>query len=246
MNRPHQQPIGSIVLLSMALASISTAATAATCCADCNNDGQVAINELVKSVNEALTGTCTPRPGDSLGLLQTGQTTCQDSSGAEIPCAGTGQDGEFREGAPFSYTDNGDGSITDNVTGLMGEALDDGSIHDNNDQYTWSDAVGVKIATLNTTRFAGHTDWRLPNRRELESLVDAGRLLPCIDPVFATGCTSGCTVTTCSCTPSGVHWSSTINKNPPTEAWTVYFGVGWVIANVKGNSYHVRAVRGPS
>src|SRR4030095_1336400 len=61
----------------------------------------------------------------------TGQTTCWDSSGVVIPCAGTGHDGDIQAGATLAYTDNGDGTITDNNTGVMWEKLsDDGSIHD--------------------------------------------------------------------------------------------------------------------
>ena len=49
----------------------------------------------------------------------TGQTTCWNGSGVAIPCAGTGQDGDTRAGATLSYTDNGDGTITDNNTKLV-------------------------------------------------------------------------------------------------------------------------------
>ena len=71
----------------------------------------------------------------------TGQMTCWDRLGSVIPCAGTGQDGDLRKGAPLSYTDNGDGTITDNNTGLMWEKLShDGSIHDVNNTDTWDDA----------------------------------------------------------------------------------------------------------
>ena len=55
-------------------------------------------------------------------LSVSGQKTCWYWAAGihqEIPCAGTGQDGEFQAGAPLSYTDNGDGTITDNNTKLM-------------------------------------------------------------------------------------------------------------------------------
>ena len=61
----------------------------------------------------------------------TGQMTCWDTNGNVIPCAGTGQDGDLRKGAPLSYTDNGNGTVTDNNTGLVWEKLSmDGSVHD--------------------------------------------------------------------------------------------------------------------
>src|SRR6187399_563892 len=68
-------------------------------------------------------------------LLQTGQTKCFSQSGARIDCTGSGQDGEFQAGFPAELIDNGDGTITDLVTGLMWEkmsarTIDDVSIHD--------------------------------------------------------------------------------------------------------------------
>src|SRR5437016_10972638 len=76
-----------------------------------------------------------PRGAWACPLLATGQTTCWDSNGNVIPCAGTGQDGELRKGAPLAYVDNGDGTITDVNTGLMWEQLShDGSVHDQYNQ----------------------------------------------------------------------------------------------------------------
>src|SRR3990167_8022219 len=100
-----------------------------------------------------------------LGLPKTGQTLCYTSGGAATPCAGTGQDGEKRAGATPSYTDNGNGTIIDNVTKLMWEKLsDDGSIHDKDLNFTGMLAAAGKATTLNTALFAGYNDWRLPNR----------------------------------------------------------------------------------
>ena len=73
-------------------------------------------------------------------MAKTGQTTCYDSGGAVIACAGTGQDGQYQTGidpvvAPtccgtttayntpawtgVRFTDNGNGTVTDNLTGLI-------------------------------------------------------------------------------------------------------------------------------
>jgi hypothetical protein len=60
--------------------------------------------------------------------LKTGQTSAY----------GTGSDGNLQKGASRAYTDNGDGTITDNTTGLMWEKKsDDGTIHDKDNTYTW-------------------------------------------------------------------------------------------------------------
>jgi hypothetical protein len=166
-------------------------------------------------------GTCAPVSG----LPETGQTQCDQGAGTLGACPGSpaGQDGAVLAGTARSYTDNGDGTITDNATGLMWEKLsDDGSIHDWNDVYTWYDAFNVKIAALNGGGgFAGHTDWRLPNRLELDTLADLGRVSPAIDPAFNTSCTPSCTVTTCSCTQSTYYWSSTTYQDGPPNAWGV-------------------------
>src|SRR5207253_2901080 len=140
----------------------------------------------------------------------TGQKTCRDSSGTVIPCAGTGQDGDLQKGAPLSYTNNGDGTVTDVNTGLQWEKLSngDGSVHDAGKGYTWDQAFKGHVATLNSTSFAGHTDWRLPNAQELGSIVNYANAYPAVSQEFNNGCTAPCTVLTCSCTGSFGYWSS--------------------------------------
>ena len=68
------------------------------------------------------------------------------------------------------FTGNGDGTVTDNATDLMWEQkTTNGSldIHDRGNTYTWANAFDVFIAGVNAENFAGHNDWRLPNRFEL-------------------------------------------------------------------------------
>jgi hypothetical protein len=179
--------------------------------------------------------------------LKTDQTSCFDSGpGSEIGCAGTGQDGELQQGLARSYTDNGDGTITDNRTDLMWEKLsDDGSIHDSDNTYTWSGAFD-KVATLNSASFAGHTDWRLSNINELQSLVNYGSVSPAIDPVFNAACAPGCSVTTCSCTRSNIDYCSSTpapGQRAPGYVWSVDFGSGGLGWTGKPYSHYVRAVR---
>src|SRR5207237_5093359 len=72
-----------------------------------------------------------PRSGWCCPLPATGQTTCWDTTGSVIPCAGTGQDGDFGEGARLAYVDNGDGTVTDVNTGLRwGRLWQAGTVHD--------------------------------------------------------------------------------------------------------------------
>ena len=181
-------------------------------------------------------------------VFKTGQTKCYDVSGTLITCAGTGQDGELQKGVAHSYTDNGDGTVTDNLTGLMWEKLDNATftanpsdIHDKNNRYTtWNGAFG-KIATLNSTMFAGHSDWRLPNFKELDSLIWLAHSAPAVDSAFSNG-TDSFTY------PTGNYFSSDTVIGLPTFATGVSFTVGGSgVGGPKGSAtlFFVRAVRGP-
>lgn len=177
--------------------------------------------------------------------LKTGQTLCYDAAGTLIPCAGTGQDGESQKGLARSYIDNGDGTITDDRTGLMWEKLsDDGSIHDKDTAYTWLNAFSIKVASLNSASFAGFTDWRLPNRAELESILDLGATFPSVFAAFNTSCSASCTVLTCSCTQSNTYWSSSTYAFGATAAWSASFLSSNVAPAGKTSNAFVRAVRG--
>ena len=192
--------------------------------------------------------TCLASTLPAARVLQTGQTGCYDNDGNIISCTGTGQDGELQKGLARSYTDNGDGTITDNQTGLTWEKKSrDSSIHDWTNLYTWTDAFGVFIAGLNMATFAGHNDWRLPNRFELDSLFDLGTQNPSVDSAFNNGCVASCTVTSCSCTASTAgYWSSTTVLPGVTQnyASVAAFNFGFDNTDIKTNSNLVRAVRG--
>jgi hypothetical protein len=118
------------------------------------------------------------------------------------------------------------------------------------------------VAQLNTRPcFADHCDWRIPNVRELQSIVDYETYLPPVDAVFNNHCTTGCTVDgadhtmLCSCTQSagsaqGYYWSSSSYApsplvSPPGSmlAWGVLFGDGDVLSAGKTDHDYVRAVR---
>lgn len=178
--------------------------------------------------------------------LRTGQKKCWNVAGAIIPCAGTGQDGELRNGAKRGYADNGNGTITDEGTGLVWEKLNDGGgIHDVDASYTWANAF-AKIATLNSPPcFAGHCDWRLPNVTELQSIVDYGRFGLSIAPVFQTPCIPGCGLASCSCTSTETYyWTSSTYVSYLDTAWIVDFIFGFQGGANKPEPHCVRAVRG--
>ena len=68
--------------------------------------------------------TGTAAPAATGRMPDTNQTTWYNTSGTVISCAGTGQDGAYTINPP-SYTDNGNGTVTDNVTGLIWQKQDD-------------------------------------------------------------------------------------------------------------------------
>lgn len=217
----------------------------------CNIRGDFNCDGVVNSADiDVLINLLFSPPCNRSSLLQTGQTQCDQGGGTLGACltgSPAGQDGAVQAGRPFGYTDNGDGTIEDVITGLTWEKLsDDGGVHDRDKTYTWYDAFRVKIAALNKAPcFAGHCDWRLPNRRELGSLVDADRVAPAVDPAFGNdGCTPGCAITVCSCTELDRYWSSTTYHDTPSFAWTVDGNTGIVTAFDKSIAFYVRAVRG--
>jgi len=155
-----------------------------------------------------------------------------------------GDDGDIQAGAALSYTDNLDGTITDNNTGLMWEKKDAaGGINDKDAIYNWVDALGF-IDTLNGNMFAGHDDWRLPNVKELHSIVNYENADFAVSAEFDTNCVAACTVLACSCTGSSFYWSSTSFVLSPLGAWSVNFTVGLPALDSKDDALRVRAVRG--
>ena len=70
------------------------------------------------------------------------------------------------------FVDNGDGSVTDHATGLTWQKADSDRTMD------WKQA----LAYAEGLELAGHSDWRLPNVKELQSIVDYGRAPDAVDP----------------------------------------------------------------
>jgi hypothetical protein len=109
------------------------------------------------------------------------------------------------------------------------------------------------VATLNATNFAGHNDWRVPDFKELMSLLDLAEAIPAIDPAFfSAACNTGTTCSditdpTCSCNAGGSistsfrYWSSSTSGTGPLE---VDFQFGQMLGTNAAQLNHVRAVRG--
>ncbi len=176
---------------------------------------------------------------------KTGQTSCWDESGNSISCAGTGQDGEYQKGAtPPSprFTDNGDGTVTDNMTGLIwlkdADCLENSGGIDKTMGYltwanalTWSNNLANGSCGLSDGSAAG--DWRLPNRKELLSLLD----LETYDPALP----SGHPFTNIQLSK---YWSGSALSKYPDSAWYVSFDEGASNGYYKTSAYYVWPVHG--
>ncbi|MHB9026803.1 MAG: Lcl C-terminal domain-containing protein [Armatimonadota bacterium] len=123
--------------------------------------------------------------GMSYPIVDTGQSRCYDNY-REImrPAPGAafyGQDAQVQGNQP-AYKDNGNGMVTDRATGLMWAKADSGT------GMNWQQALAW-VQGKNAANYLGHNDWRLPNAKELQSIVDYTRSpdttkSAAIDPVF--------------------------------------------------------------
>lgn len=154
----------------------------------------------------------------AIQLNKTGQTKCYDTAGAEINCVGTGQDGDQQKGSAWPiprFTDNANGTVTDVMTGLiwlknancygkqsMGEAM------------VSANSLANGTCGLSDSSNAGQ--WRLPNRNELQSLIDRSMH----HPALPTGHPF-------SNVQSGSYWSSSTDSHyPGNNSWSIYINDG--------------------
>jgi len=130
-------------------------------------------NESTKTSTESEQGEAGIGPDASstaYTVVDTGQTECYDNTVEIAPPepgqAFYGQDAQHDRNQP-AYRDNGDGTVTDLVTGIMWQ-------QDPGDKKTYSEAV----EGADTCSTGGYDDWRLPTIKELYSLI----LFSGIDP----------------------------------------------------------------
>ena len=164
--------------------------------------------------------------------------------------APTGSDGDLQKGVAWPnprFTDNSDGTVTDNLTGLIwlkkanykNTAGDTGTA-------TWANALAFVNALqdgqcgLSDSSSAG--DWRLPNVKELLSLIDWAYYEPALSNAAGTAqWTSGDVFTGVQ---SRYYWSSTTYALNTSYAWFVVLGDGGVDGSSKTINYSVWPVRG--
>jgi hypothetical protein len=217
------------------------------------NDGTTAISDTFQEpVTGPPTGTMHTLNeiydlvGERAPVPKTGQTQCYKDDGTTGTCTcGTAncpsrQDGDLERGVSWPtprFTDNGNGTVTDNLTGLMW--LKDG---DCLGPRTWS-AAFTYVSNLNAgTNYscdgftAGtYSDWRLPNLRELYSLIHLGQANSAM--WLNTQGFSG--------VQSSIYWSSTTYASSTEFAWYVFLNLGYVSYDDKANyGFYVWPVRG--
>ena len=207
------------------------------------SSGTAAAGDLARGkaayVNGALvTGTFVPALANRVN--KTGQVSCWDSAGTLLSsCTGTGQDGEYQYGispamdpngtaGPYNtpalsqgtrFTDNGDGTVTDNLTALIW--LKNANCTDTvggiaGGSLTWANALfwssNLASGACGLSDNSKARDWRLPNINELHSL----------GPTFPPG-------TPFTGVQSSLYWSSTTRAGISTySAWYVNMTDGYV------------------
>jgi Protein of unknown function (DUF1566) len=163
--------------------------------------------------------------------LQTGQVDCYDQSGLRLDCAGSGQDAGFGSGVLWRpetrFQVQGD-TVLDTATGL--HWLHDAGFGEF--PKTWQEAHEF-IAWMNRREVQGQSDWRLPNRRELRSLISHQSTRPALPEqhpftnLF-----------------QGWYWTSTTAVISPAHAWYVDQAGGRMFYGGKDQSFMVWPVRG--
>jgi hypothetical protein len=167
------------------------------------------------------------------GVAKTGQTTSY----------ATGDDGDLQMGTAWPvprFTDNADGTVTDNLTGLIW--LKNANCFGQN---LWAAALSfcnvLEDGQCGLTDGSSLGDWRLPNVRELHSLIDYSQYVPALPNTEGTGqWAEGDPFTNVQ---SYYYWSSTAYEGGSTLAWGVYMVSGYVGGTSKANDFDVWPVR---
>jgi hypothetical protein len=183
------------------------------------------IYTLVENINALVDpAPCGPCDPTGAAVAKTGQTSSY----------ATGDDGDLQKGIAWPvprFTDNSDGTVTDNLTGLIW--LQNANRFG---QRTWADALADcnSLADDGADLTDGSTagDWRLPNVKELQSLLDYGNY----NPTLPTGHTF-------SNVQSNYYWSSATYASNTGNAWIVNIWDGYVDDYDKSNSIYVWPVR---
>jgi len=204
----------------------------------CDDDNATASDSVTVTISSSeLTGE----------VKKTGQTKSYDTDGNEVTDGSLKDDGYYQKGLTPDYTRDDDKEVVvDNLTGLMWQ--DNADVEsvtkqwltdenydicdDNNSAPECYDTSGdTATSYCENLELGGYSDWRLPTSKELEGIVDYGKVDPSIDTsVFQH-------------TSSSIYWSSTTIEIYHEEAWYVIFYDGNVDGSNKYFDFYVRCVR---
>jgi hypothetical protein len=165
------------------------------------------------------------------GITQAFSTPCPVAKTGQTPSYRTGDDGDLETGTAWPnprFTDLSDGTVKDNLTGLEWVKAPH-SLSGNSGTMKWISAIDF----CNNLVYAGHSDWRLPSIKELESLVNCGAYNPALPAghPFAG-------------VQNGLYWSGTSFAIDTDYAWLVGMYNGYVLYFNKSSNFYVWPVRG--
>ena len=217
------------------------------CVADTDGDCRVTLNDIENLREEFLSTECEAcSPPYPAPVEKTGQTISY----------ATGDDGDWQKGVASPnprFTDNLNGTVTDNLTGLIWLKDAHCALTIGHDPaasvtctMTWQNALDF-VAGINDGTYsacgAGYTDWRLPHKRELFSLVHDGYYNPALSNTDGTGqCTEGDPFTNVQF--YHCYWSSTSYAGDPINVWGVFMGDGNLAYDSKSALCCIWPVRG--
>ena len=138
------------------------------------------------------------------------------------------------------YTINGDGTVTDKKTNLMWKRCEEGSsgsdcMTGTAAEYNWREALEL----VNGHSFATYSDWRLPNIKELRTIVAFDRNNPALNSTAFPNLPENTSHHVWSSTPTWL-----IHDGFANDSWFVKFNNGAAAAHDRINVHYVRLVRG--
>jgi len=188
----------------------------------------------------------TPASYDCAGATNAGQDgkfASQDQNGKAWPATRfvityRNSTGPCTDQTADCDADTSNDVITDKLTGLMWPRRADTPTVSGNETCTggimsWTNAISTYVDCLNSEHYLGYTDWRMPNRNEMASLIN----------IEASNPTTWLNTQGFVSFASGSYLTSTSDLVTPGNAWIATLSTGKVVSDGKGVAYYVHPVR---